>query len=392
MLPDYFEFQNSSKILSGKNALENIAFELKNLGATRPCLLANSQLQTFLDIVSPTLKPHGIAICCVYENIPAESSTIVVSDIAKAYRENNCDSIVAVGGGSVIESAKGLAICISHDCDDLRKLVGNEIISRKNHIPFVAVPTTVGTGSDVSLAAVIEDPDKNVKLEFLSYNLLPDVAVLDPRLSATMPTKLIASTGMDALTHAIEAFTSLQKNPLSDAYALSAVELIRDNLLAAVQNPSNESARFAIANAALLAGASFSNSMVGIVHAIAHACCSLCHMSHSDAVSVLLPHCMNYNLDACNALYGKLLPWICGEVVYTSTPPSERGTRVIIEIYNITERLSELAGLPLTLTECGMTEDKLPQIARTAINDVAILMNKKSPSLKDILEILQKAL
>lgn len=394
MIPEYYEFQNSIKVLSGKNALENIAFELKNFNADRPAVLTGKKLRSLgvVELISANFEENEIAACLIYDDIPADSSTTVVSEIVKAFKGNFCDSLIAIGGGSVIDTAKGVALALSQNADDLGRLMGSENATRKCRVPFIAVPTTAGTGSEATLAAVIADPDKNVKMEFLSYNLLPDVAVLDARMTSQLPSRLTASTGMDALCHAIEAYTCIQKNPLSDAYAVAAVELIRDNLLTVVQDPKNEQARLAMANAALIAGVSFSNSMVGLVHAIAHACGGVCHVPHGDAIAVLLPHCMSYNLEACAVNYGKLLPWICGEVVYTSTAPEDRGARVVAETYKITDRLNELCGLPLTLSECGVTEDSLEIIARTALDDGAILMNPKDAGFDDIMEILRKAL
>lgn len=394
MIPEYYEFQNSVKVLSGKNALENIVFELKNMDSKRPAILTGKKLHILgvVELVTANFAENEIAVCLVYDDIPADSSLTVVNDAAKAFRDNSCDSIIAIGGGSVLDTAKGVALNISQNTNDIKSLMGSEIITRKGHVPFIAVPTTSGTGSEATLVAVVADPGENMKLEFLSYNLLPDVAVLDIRMTGSLPAKATASTGIDALCHAIEAYTCLQKNPLSDAYAVAAIELIRDNLLAVVQNPNNAEARLAMANAALIAGVSFSNSMVGLVHAIAHACGGVCHVPHGDAIAVLLPHCMSYNLDVCAVSYGKLLPWICGEVVYTSTAPQDRGARVVAEAYNLTDRLNELCGLPLTLSECGVTEDSLELIARTAQGDGAILMNPKNAGFDEIMEILRKAL
>lgn len=394
MIPEYYEFQNSVKVLSGKDALENIAFELKNFHAKRPAVLTGKKLLSLgvVKMVSANFEENGIAACLIYDDIPADSSTATVNDVIKAFQENDCDSLIAIGGGSIIDTAKAVVLALSQGVEDIASLMGSEIATRKPHVPFIAVPTTSGTGSETTLVAVIADPERDVKLEFLSYNLLPDVAVLDIRMTNQLPAKMTASTGMDALCHAVEAYTCIQKNPLSDAYAVAAIELIRDNLLTAVQNPKDAQARLAMANAALIAGVSFSNSMVGLAHAIAHACGGVSHVPHGDAIAVLLPHCMSYNLDACGANYGKLLPWICGEVVYTSTAPQDRGARVVAEIYKLTDRLSEICGLPLTLSECGVTEDSLELIAQAALNDGAILMNPKDAGLDDVMEILRKAL
>ncbi|HEY8347702.1 MAG TPA: iron-containing alcohol dehydrogenase [Symbiobacteriaceae bacterium] len=166
------------------------------------------------------------------------------------------------------------------------------VADRKRHVPFAVIPITAGTGSETTLVAVIAHPEQKVKMEFVSHHFLPDVAVLDPRMTRSLPPRLTAATGMDALVHAIEACTCIQRNPLSDAYAWAAIKLIREYLPRAVANGRDIEARLAMANAALMAGAAFSNSMVGLVHAIGHACGSVARVAHGTAMAILLPHVM----------------------------------------------------------------------------------------------------
>ena len=141
---------------------------------------------------------------------------------------------MAVGGGSVLDTAKGVRLLISQGDDNLLDLMGCECLTKETHIPFVAIPTTAGTGSEATSVAVIRNPELNIKMEYISQQLMPDVAILDPKMTKTLPPRITASTGMDTLCHAIEAFSCLQKNPLSDAYAAQAIELVRDYLLKAV--------------------------------------------------------------------------------------------------------------------------------------------------------------
>ena len=163
-------------------------------------------------------------------------------------------------------------------------------------------------------------------MEFISANIQPDIAVLDPVMTQSMPPKVTAATGMDALCHAVEGYTCLQKNPLSDAYAVTAVRMISDNLKKAVIDGSDTEARIAMANAALMAGISFSNSMVGIVHGIGHALGAVCRIPHGTAMNILLPHCMMYNLDVCRENYADLLFWLAGPEIYSATPEKAKRT------------------------------------------------------------------
>ena len=252
----FYEFQNSTKIVSGKNSVANIPAELEFFNSKRPLLISDTVLNKIgtVEKISKSLKDGNIEIGYTYTEVPQDSDLEVINKLCKIYKENNCDSIVAVGGGSVIDTAKGVRMLISQNVQDINNLMGNEILKYGIHVPFIVIPTTAGTGSEVTLVAVIEDKIKNVKMEFISYFLLPDVAILDPKMTVSLPKKATASTGMDALCHAIEAYSCIQKNPMSDSYAISAISLIRDNLLNAVENGNDEEARLNMANASLMAG------------------------------------------------------------------------------------------------------------------------------------------
>lgn len=394
MISPYFEFYNPVKILSGKKALENIPFELKQMDAHRPILLTNSMLTQIglTGTLMRALAESDVTVAAVFEEVPPDSSIHVVNEAGRIYRREECDSIIALGGGSVIDTAKGLSILISQETDDVMQFMGYEILKAGKHVPFVVIPTTAGTGSEATLVAVIANPEAHVKMEFISYKLLPDVAVLDPRMTASLPPRMTASTGMDALVHAVEAYTCIQKNPLSDAYAVAALNLIRKYLPTAVRDGRNEEARMAMANAALMAGVSFSNSMVGLVHAIGHACGGVSRVPHGDAMTVLLPHCMEYNMDAIAGLYGELLLPLAGPEEYARTPQAERPAKTVDVLRGLIGMLHDVSGLPTTLSQAGAKQEDLEAVARTAVNDGAILMNPKEAGYEDVMGILKRAL
>ncbi|MGE5674410.1 MAG: iron-containing alcohol dehydrogenase [Mycobacterium leprae] len=393
MIPQYFEFYNSVKILSGRQALENIAFELSQLNANRPMLLTNSMLTSvgLTGIVQTALRDAGITVGALFEEIPPDSSIHVVNAAGRLFRANQCDSIIALGGGSVIDTGKGLHILISQETDDIMEYMGVDILRRGKRVPFVVIPTTAGTGSEATLVAVIAHPERHVKMEFISYHLLPDLAVLDPRMTVSLPPRITASTGMDALVHAVEGYTCNQKNPLSDAYAWAAIELIRDYLPTAVTNGKDETARMAMANASLMAGISFSNSMVGLVHAIGHACGGVSKVAHGDAMTILLPHVMRFNLPLLGDQYARLLLALAGPETYAATPASERAERAIATVVEMTRQLNQACGLPMRLRDVGVTEADIPLIAQTAINDGALLLNPKEAGLAEVTDLLWQA-
>ncbi len=393
MIPNYYEFCNSTKILSGEYALENIPVELKALGAHKVFILCDENLKKIgtMQIVLDAILNKKIEIGATFTNIPPDSSIQIIEEIVQIYMEQNCDSIIAIGGGSVIDTAKGVRMMLSQNAKNMMELAGCEMIGCGKHIPFVAIPTTSGTGSEVTLVAVILNQCKNIKMEFISYYLLPDLAVLDSRMTIKLPPKMTAATGMDALCHAIESYTCMQKNPLSDSYAVSAINLIRENLLSVCENGNSKKGRLALANASLMAGVAFSNSMVGIIHAIGHALGGVSRVPHGEAMAILMPYCMEYNMDKLEELYAELLLPIAGAEVYSNTPKEERAKKTIETIKNMRQQLHDITGLPLSLREKQVKKEDFEQIAQTALNDGAMIVNPKKVDIEDVIMILNQA-
>lgn len=393
MIPDYYEFQNATKILSGKLAINNIPAELKFFNSQSPLVISDeilNKIGTVTRVKDAINTDNKIEVKAEYTQVPPDSDLEVVNKIAKIYKEQKCDSIVAVGGGSVIDTAKGVRMLLSQNKEDINELMGNEILNYGKHIPFIVVPTTSGTGSEVTLVAVIEDKIKNLKMEFISYFLLPDVAVLDPEMTMTLPKKATASTGIDALCHAIEAYTCIQKNPLSDAYAISAIKLIMDNIEMAVKNGENKKARLSMANASLMAGISFSNSMVGLVHAIGHSIGAVSKVPHGDAISILLPYVMEYNLDVLKEEYARIAVYTLPEECINKSE-EERAVLLIGKVKSLIKKLNEETGLPKRLKDVKINKNDFEKIAQTSINDGAIIVNPKKADIIDIINILEKA-
>ncbi|MEN6522531.1 MAG: iron-containing alcohol dehydrogenase, partial [Anaerolineaceae bacterium] len=296
MLPKYYEFFSPVKIISGHKALENLPYELDQMGAHKPILITDQGVTKagLVQKVVDTFADSEAVIGAIFDQVPQDSSSKVVNEIAGIYRQAGCDSIVAVGGGSVIDTAKGVNIVITERTDDLMKYSGAEML-KKQMQPFIVIPTTAGTGSEVTCVAVISDPDRHLKMSFTSNFLYPRAAILDPRMTLTLPPMITAATGMDALTHAMEAYISLQKNPLSDSYAMKAIEIIAKNLIAVVKDGNNRDGRLALANASTMAGIAFSNAMVGVVHNLGHATGGVCRVPHGVAMSIFLPFGLEYN-------------------------------------------------------------------------------------------------
>lgn len=392
MLPNYYEFYSPVKIISGNKALENLPYELDQMRAHRPILITDQGVtraglaQLVADVFSESLSTVG----AVFDQVPQDSSSAVVNEIAAIYRQAGCDSIVAVGGGSVIDTAKGVNIVITENTDDLLKFAGAEMLKHQMQ-PFIVIPTTSGTGSEVTSVAVISDPERHLKMTFTSNFLFPQAAILDPRMTLTLPPMITAATGMDALTHAIEAYISLQKNPLSDAYARKAIDIISRTLVSVVKNGNDRAGRLALANASTMAGIAFSNSMVGIVHNLGHATGGVCRVPHGIAMSIFLPHGLQYNMDKASDQIAELLLPLSGSEVFCSIPHEKRATKVIEQICKMKDELFEICKLPRSLKEANVAREKLPEIARAALNDGSSTYNVEEVDYDDALGILEKA-
>ena len=389
----YFEFQNAVKLLCGELALERIPNELQHLNAKRPLVLSDAVLAKIgtMAQVTSAMKAEGVTPAACFTDIPVDSSLAVVNKIAAFYREQDCDSIVAIGGGSVIDTAKGVRLVLSQDTDDIFSISGLENVTNGRHIPFVVVPTTAGTGSECTGVAVIKNDENGVKMEFLSPFVEPDVAVIDPRMTEGLPPKATASTGMDALCHAVEACTCLQANPLSTAYGTAAIRLIAQNLETATVNGKNREARFNMALASTMAGIAFSNSMVGAVHAIGHALGGVCGVPHAVAMTILLPHVMRYNLSHSAGDYAALLPWLVGMDAAMATPADKRAEAAIEAIEALGTKLNAACGLPLTLSAAGVSKDSFAKVAEFAVNDGALIVNPRAATVEQVMEILNAA-
>lgn len=393
MAKSYYEFFCPVKIIAGQNALEHIPFELSTLAAKRAMIITDKGVRSngLLEHLEAAFAEADASIALIYDNVPPDSSLQTVRDAAQQYRDNNCDAIIAVGGGSVIDTSKGVNVLVSEGGDDLLKYSGAHNLTRPLK-PFFVVPTTAGTGSEVTLAAVVSDTENNVKLPFASYYLMPNAAVLDPRMTLTLPPHITAMTAMDALTHAVEAYTCLASNPISDAYAITAIRKITDNLLKVLDTPKDEQGRLELAQASTMAGIAFSNAMVGLVHSLGHATGGVCHLPHGLCMSLYLPYVLEYNLDTNGAKIGELLLHLAGPDVYAATPANQRAQRAIQFIRDLRDTLFERTKLPRTLKETGKVEKpQLDAIADKAIDDGSIIFNPKEADRADLKAILEKA-
>jgi len=393
MSQSHYEFFNPVKIICGYQALEHVPYELASRTVSRPLLITDDGVVQ-AGLLAPVKQVLGVArvtLAGIYHEVPPDSSTTIVAAIAQFYRDNDADCMIAIGGGSVIDTAKAVNILASMGGDNLLAYCGSGALTQRLR-PLFVLPTTAGTGSEVTKIAVIRDEASGRKIPYASAFLMPDVAVLDPRMTLTLPPSITAATAMDAMTHAIEAFLGTAKNPLSDAYATAAIRGIKENLGRVLDNPDNINARLKLAEAAATAGIAFSNSMVGLVHAIGHSIGAVSHLPHGVCMNLMLPYVLHYNLPRCEAAMAELLLPLAGADVYSQTLPAQRPARAIAAICAMRDELFDRIGLPRTLSESRQVQQsELADIARMSIDDGALLYNRVDASYEQVLELLRKA-
>ncbi|TNI46524.1 iron-containing alcohol dehydrogenase [Aeromonas veronii] len=389
----YYDFFCPVKLLAGEQALEQLASELASLGARRPLLLTDKGVNAtgLATLLANVLAEGELPVAAIWDEIPADSSTAVVERIAKRYRELDCDSLVALGGGSVIDTAKAVNILTSMGGDHLLDYSGAGCLTRPLK-PLAVVPTTAGTGSEVTLVAVIKDEASGRKVPFTSPFLLPQLAVLDPRLTQGLPLNITAATAMDAMTHAIEAFIGTAKNPVSDALALMAVEKIANALPQIIHDPQNKQLRLQLAEGSTLAGMAFSNSMVGLVHALGHSLGARCHLPHGLCMNLFLPTVLDYNRPEVDSELARLLLPLVGAERFAAIPAHQRAEATITAIRTLRDSLWQAVKLPRTMSEAGVSDRSLlTEIRDLAVNDGALLFNRKDADREQLLTLLERA-
>lgn len=393
MSNNFYEFFCPVKIIVSLAALEHAPYELGSRGAGRVLLITDAGIRAagLLNEVLTVFEDSQVEIVEVFDQVPPDSSFEVVKEITDVYRRHACDSIVAVGGGSVIDTSKAVNILASEGGDDLLAYAGHNSLKHPLN-PLLVVPTTAGTGSEVTPVAVISDTANDRKVAFGSHFLFPDVAILDPRMTQSLPPHITAMTAMDALTHACEASIGLAKNPVSDAYAHIAINKISHHLLSVMDNPKDLEGRMELAQAAMMAGVAFSNSLVGVVHALGHSVGALAHLPHGMCMSIFLPYALEYNLDTREQHIGELLLPLSDPATYSSEPVSNRAGRAIGLIRDLRDELHKRCQLPRTLKETGkVKKDQFESIARATLNDGSIIFNAKDVDFQDAMMLLEKA-
>jgi alcohol dehydrogenase class IV len=387
-LSEYFEFFVTTKVMYGENLAAEVGAEAEALEGTKAIILTDRGVLEagLVEPVKKSLEESSLELVEVYSDVPVNSEVGICKEIADIGKAKGVDTLVSVGGGSVIDTAKGANILLGVGGDLLEDWQGTHLVPEplKKHI---AIPTTAGTGAEVTLGAVIKNTPTGQKISFNSKYLLPDVAVLDPHLTISMPPHLTAATGIDALTHGVESFTSLEHSPPADAFSYYAVQTIFENLPAALENGNDLEARGYMLIAANLAGTALSTIMsIGACHAMAHAAGGLSPVQHGLANTIILPVVMEYNLGHCDDRYAGL----AGAVGVDASGLSKSETA-----RKVTARITEFVrgfGLPQTLKEAGADASLAERMAEEAMGDSQIYGNPHEADYEEILALFKRLL
>lgn len=385
----FYQFHCPTRIIFDEGISRDFAHECGILRIKKPFVITDKALRELglCDPILESLKGAGMAIAGLFDEVPPDSSVTAIETCAARAKKTDADSFLAIGGGSVMDTAKGANILFTLGGDLREDYSGAQTIPRAL-APLIAVPTTAGTGSEVSGAIVVYDEQQKTKLSFVDHHLLPTLAVLDPELTEKLPPKLTAATGLDALTHAMEAVMSVQRGPVSDGLAFQAISLIHRFLLRAVREGTDLKARSGMMSAANLAGLAFNHAMVGVVHAVSHSVGAVARVHHGTANGIFLPYGLEYNREAVPDRIATMAP--CFGLA-PSGDEEELVDEVIGAVKNLVKDLCETSGLPMTYKDAGLKEEQIEKVAELASEDGASFYNPRAVEAEALLPFLRRA-
>lgn len=353
----------------------------KALVCTDKGLLKVGTAQMVTEVLDQAGFPYEI-----YSEIKPNPTVTNVKQGVAAFADAKADCIIAIGGGSSMDTAKGIGIVTNNpEFSDIVSLEG-VAPTKKKSVPIIALPTTAGTGAEVTINYVIIDEERQAKMVCVDPNDIPAVAIVDPELMYSLPKGLTAATGMDALTHAIEGYITKGAWVMSDMYELQAIKMIAENLPLAVEEPKNPVGREGMALAQYIAAQAFSNVGLGLVHGMAHPMGSLHDIPHGVANALLLPTIMEFNMPKCLEKYGVIAKTMG---VNTDGMTVEQAAQAAVDAV---KALSIRVGIPQTLTELGIKEEDIPALAAQAIADVCTPGNPRDVTEAEIVELYKKVL
>lgn len=378
-------FKTARRLLTGENASHLLPNEMASLKVKRPLIVTDKGVRDagIIQPVIDNLKSSGIENIFIYSEISAEPETHIVEACCETFDKNQCDGVIAIGGGSAMDTAKAVAI-YSGETRLLSELFGeNKVAPRK--IPLICMPTTAGTGSEVTNISILLDVQAQIKKGIVSNELLPDVAIVAPELTLSCPAFVTAASGVDALVHAVESYLSNFASDITKSLSIAAIRMIMEALPIAYREPTNISAREKMATASLMAGLAFGNAGVGAVHALAYPLGGRFHLAHGVSNAVMFSHVMRCNRTACP---DKFVDIAIAMGANHDISEADAGDYVVAKI----ESLCIAVAIPKQLREFGITFDDLKELAVSASAVTRLLRNNpRQFSVREIEDIYEAA-
>lgn len=384
-----FIFSTTKSIISEIGVTARIAELCHSLNITRPLIVTDKGIVD-LGLIAPIANAFNNAqmqYWC-FDKVVADPPEAIVIEAVDYAKQAKVDGVIGLGGGSSLDTAKLVALLANSE-ESIADIYGVDNIKGKR-LPLILIPTTAGTGSEVTPISIVTTGE-TTKAGIVSAELLPDIALLDASLTVSLPPHITAATGIDAMVHAIEAFTSvIKKNVLSDMLAKSALDLLSKNIVEATFNGENLQARQAMLLGSCLAGQAFANAPVGAVHALAYPLGGQFHIAHGLSNALVLPHVMTFNKSHCADLYGQLAVHIVPSINNDDDADIEKTTDTLIQYLH--ELIAKLQ-LPQSLAELGIEEKHIDSLANDALEQQRLLINNpKAVSLEDAKQIYRNAL
>lgn len=381
-----FLFQSPTKIKFGIGASLELADLLAEFGVKKPMVVSGAHVSKTAAFakVTEALSRKGYTPTLFLKTIP-DPTIEAVDEAAEFLRESGCDAVIAIGGGSPMDTAKAMAMLAGNKGSVRDYLFGRTRTVEHPSLPLICIPTTAGSGSEVTAASVISDNQNHCKLSVTDGHLFPQYAVVDPEMQVEMPAFITATTGMDALTHAVESYVSLNANPISDAYAAAAMKLIAVHLRTAYREPENLQARSAMAVASSMAATAYVNGGLGAVHGIAQSLGGVAHVAHGTANALMLPYVLEKNVRGNPKKFAEIAGFLGAE---TGGMPLESAAELArTEVRRLTEDLN----IPNSLREVGVTREMFPAVLKGTMAYRLLKINPIPLCEQDILDILENA-
>ncbi len=378
-------FEIPTVMKHGIGIIEQLGNEVKDLGIDKPLIVTDKGIikLNLIEPVKESLNKKNISYI-IYSELEGEPTTKTVAKGTAIYKEKNCDGLIAIGGGSAMDTAKGIGVEVVHG----EPVLEYECIAGKKPLaqripPLITIPTTAGTGSEVTLWSVIKDTGRKIKFNTGGPLIAPYLAFVDPELHVSMPPHITAATGMDALCHAIECYTCHYAQPQTSAVALLAIEYVGKYLRRAVANGQDIEARYGMAMAALLAGLSYGSESAGAVHAMTQPLGGMVPVSHGEAVAATLVPVMEYNWIGDPEKFARIAQALG---VNTFNMNENEAARASIKAVR---QLKEDIDIP-TLSELGIKKEMIPQLAKAAFNDPQTIGNPRDIDIDGYIQIYEK--